>query len=119
MPPAAIAAMVAMMKKLSDKYDVMIPCFGHAADGNIHARIVSQPEWSDEKWDEILPKILDELYRLTAEVGGRISGEHGIGHKRKKYLPYVVSGNYIDMLRAIKRAMDPNNILNPGKIFDL
>lgn len=118
-PPAAIAAMVAMMKKLSDKYDVMIPCFGHAGDGNIHARIVSQPEWSDEKWHEILPKILDELYRLTAEVGGRISGEHGIGHKRKKYLPYVVSGNYIDMLRAIKRAMDPNNILNPGKIFDL
>jgi glycolate oxidase len=107
------------MKKLSAKYDVMIPCFGHAADGNIHARIVSQPEWSDEKWHEILPKILDELYQLTAEVGGRISGEHGIGHKRKKYLPRVVSENYINMLRAIKKAMDPNNILNPGKIFDL
>jgi glycolate oxidase len=118
-PPAAIGTMVAMMKKLSDKYDVMIPCFGHAGDGNIHARIVSQPEWSDKKWHEILPKILDELYRLTAEVGGRISGEHGIGHKRKKYLPCVVSENYIDMLRAIKKAMDPNNILNPGKIFDL
>ncbi len=118
-PPAAIGTMIAMMKKLSDKYDVMIPCFGHAADGNIHARIVSQPEWSDEKWHETLPRILDELYRLTAEVEGRISGEHGIGHKRKKYLPCVVSENYIDMLRAIKKAMDPNNILNPGKIFDL
>lgn len=118
-PPAAIGTMIAMMKKLSDKYEVMIPCFGHAADGNIHARIVSQPEWSDKKWHEILPKILDELYRMTAEVGGRISGEHGIGHKRKKYLPRVVSENYIDMLRAIKKAMDPNNILNPGKIFDL
>ena len=118
-PPAAIAAMVAKLEELSDKYDVMIPCFGHAGDGNLHARIVSQPEWSDEKWYEILPKILDELYRLTAEVGGRISGEHGIGHKRKNYLPYVVSGNYIDILRAIKRALDPNNILNPGKIFDL
>jgi glycolate oxidase len=59
------------------------------------------------------------LYRLTAEVGGRISGEHGIGHKRKKYLSYVVSENYIDMMRAIKKAMDPNDILNPGKIFDL
>jgi glycolate oxidase len=119
MPPATICAMIAKMKNLSAEYDVMIPCFGHAADGNIHARIVSQPEWSDEKWHETLPKILDELYRLTAEVGGRISGEHGIGHKRKKYLPRVVSENYIDMLRAVKKAMDPNNILNPGKIFDL
>jgi glycolate oxidase len=118
-PPAAIAAMVAKLEELSDKYGVMIPCFGHAGDGNIHARIVSQPQWSDEEWSEILPKILDELYRLTAKVGGRISGEHGIGHKRKKYLPYVVSENYIDMLRAIKKAMDPNDILNPGKIFDL
>jgi glycolate oxidase len=118
-PPASIGTMVAMMKKLSDKYDVMIPCFGHAGDGNIHARIVSQPEWSDEKWRETLPKILDELYRLTAKIGGRISGEHGIGHKRKKYLPRVVAEDYIDMLRAIKKAMDPNNILNPGKIFDL
>jgi glycolate oxidase len=118
-PPASISKMVAKLKELSDKYEVMIPCFGHAGDGNLHSRIVSQPEWSDEKWRETLPKILDELYRLTAEVGGRISGEHGIGHKRKKYLPCVVSENYIDMLRAIKKAMDPNNILNPGKIFDL
>jgi len=118
-PPAEIASMVAKLQELSDKYDVMIPCFGHAGDGNLHARIVSQPEWSDEKWRKTLPKILNELYRLTAEVGGRISGEHGIGHKRKNYLPYVVSENYIDMLRTIKRAMDPNNILNPGKIFDL
>ena len=118
-PPAAIPAMAAKLRELSDKYDVMIPCFGHAGDGNLHARIVSQPQWSDEKWHKVLRRILDELYRLTNEVGGRISGEHGIGHKRKNYLQYVVSENYIDMLRTIKRAMDPNNILNPGKIFDL
>lgn len=118
-PPAAIAAMVTKLEELSDKYDVMIPCFGHAGDGNIHARIVSQPQWSDKKWYGVLPKILDELYQLTAEVGGRISGEHGIGHKRKNYLSYVVSENYIDIMRAIKEAMDPNGILNPGKIFDL
>jgi glycolate oxidase len=118
-PPAAIPAVAAKLQELSDKYDVMIPCFGHAGDGNLHSRIVSQSGWSDEKWHKALRRILDELYRLTAEVGGRISGEHGIGHKRKNYLPYVVSENYIDMLRTIKRAMDPNNILNPGKIFDL
>lgn len=118
-PPASIAVMVAKLEELSDKYDVMIPCFGHAGDGNLHARIVSQPTWSDEKWRKTLPKIFNELYQLTADVGGRISGEHGIGYKRKNYLPYVVSENYIDMLRAIKRALDPNHVLNPGKIFNL
>jgi len=118
-PPAAIPAMVAKLQELSDKYNVTIPCFGHAGDGNLHARIVPQTKWSNEKWYKILPDILNELYHLTAELGGRISGEHGIGHKRKKYLPQVVSENYINILRAIKKAMDPNNILNPGKIFDL
>ena len=118
-PPAEIPTMVQKLQQLSKEYDVLIPCFGHAGDGNLHARIVSKPEWTDEKWHEVLPNILGELYSLTAQLGGRISGEHGIGHKRKKYLPQVVSENYIDLLRAIKKAMDPNNILNPGKIFDL
>ena len=66
------------------KYGVQIPCFGHAGDGNLHARIISDPQWSDEKWKALLPQILKELYSLTAELGGRISGEHGIGHKRGK-----------------------------------
>lgn len=118
-PPASVGTMVALMGEIAEKFDVMIPAYGHAADGNIHTRIISRPEWSDEKWRQILNGIQSELYQLTAELGGRISGEHGIGHKRKNYLPYVVSENYIDMLRTIKRAMDPNNILNPGKIFDL
>ena len=68
---------------------------------------------------EALPVILEELYKLTASLGGRISGEHGIGHKRKKYMPLFVSAEYLDMLRAIKKAMDPNLVLNPGKIFDV
>lgn len=118
-PPASVGTMVALMGEIAEKFDVMMPAYGHAADGNIHTRIISRAEWSDEKWRQILNGIQKELYQLTAELGGRISGEHGIGHKRKHYLPYVVSENYIEMLRMIKRAMDPNNILNPGKIFDL
>jgi glycolate oxidase len=118
-PPASVGTMVALMGEIAEKFDVMMPAYGHAGDGNIHTRIISRPEWSDEKWRQILNGIQSELYQLTAELGGRISGEHGIGHKRKNYLPYVVSENYIEMLRTIKRAMDPNNILNPGKIFDL
>ena len=67
----------------------------------------------------MLPDILGQLYERAAELGGKISGEHGIGHKRKDYMGYVVSNDYLDMLKAIKRAFDPNNVLNPGKIFDL
>jgi glycolate oxidase len=117
-PPAAMAQMVEKLSELAQRFGVMIPCFGHAGDGNLHARIVSDPQWSDEKWQQVLPEILEDLYKLTSELGGRISGEHGIGHKRKKYMPMFVSREYIEILRGIKKALDPNCILNPGKIFD-
>ncbi len=118
-PIAAIPALVAGLGRLAEKYGVMIPCYGHAGDGNIHTRIMMNPSWSPEQWELKLPEILHELYGLTAELGGKVSGEHGIGHKRKKFMPMFVSPAYIEMMRAVKRAMDPNNILNPGKIFDL
>ena len=54
-----------------------------------------------------------------SQLGGTISGEHGIGHKRKKFMPLVCSEAHIEMMRAVKRALNPNNILNPGKIFDI
>lgn len=118
-PPASIPAIIIKMGELAEKYKVMIPCYGHAGDGNIHARVVSPPEWDDALWKQELPKLLDELYKLVKEFGGRLSGEHGIGHKRKKYMHRVVSESYLEMLRTIKRALDPNCILNPGKIFDM
>lgn len=116
-PPASIPEMVAKFVELSDKYDVIIPCFGHAGDGNLHARIVSAPSWSDDYWEETLPKILEDLYALTKKLGGTISGEHGIGCKRRKYIDRVVSQEYIGLLKSIKAAFDPNYILNPGKVF--
>jgi glycolate oxidase len=118
-PMAAIPQLVAEMERLARKYGVQIPAYGHAGDGNLHTRIVKNPDWSMEQWGETFPKILDELYTLTAKLGGRVSGEHGIGHKRKKYMPMFVSKEYLAMLRGIKRAMDPNHVLNPGKIFDM
>jgi len=64
----------------------------------------------------MLPKLLADIYRVTAKLGGTISGEHGIGHKRRDFLELVMSPVQIDMMRRIKRALDPNLILNPGKI---
>ncbi|NOY75908.1 MAG: FAD-binding protein [Kiritimatiellaeota bacterium] len=117
-PPASIPVMISEFDKICGKFDVTIPCFGHAGDGNLHARIVSNPDWTDEYWHDILPKILVELYALTKKLGGTLSGEHGIGCKRKKYIGHVVSEVYINLMRAVKNAFDPNHILNPGKIFD-
>ncbi len=118
-PPASIPKVVIEFKKLSEKFGVVIPCYGHAGDGNLHSRISPPPEWSDKQWKETLPKVLEELYKVTASLGGRISGEHGIGHKRKKYMRTVVSEEYMNVIKTIKMALDPNYILNPGKIFDL
>jgi len=118
-PTAAIPKMVAGLGELSRKYDCAIPCYGHAGDGNLHATPVMNPKWTLKEWHAKLPRILVDLYKLTRDLGGTISGEHGIGHKRKKYLPLVLSKPAIELMRSIKRALDPGNILNPGKIFDV
>ncbi len=118
-PVASIPLMVDAMQALAREFGVQMPCFGHAGDGNLHARIVKNPAWSKDQWRTTLPMILTKLYHRVAELGGKISGEHGIGHKRKQYLPLCCSPAFIDMMRAIKKALDPNNILNPGKIFDV
>ncbi len=117
-PIAAIPQMVAKLEEFARRYGIMIPCFGHAGDGNLHARIVSNPDWPAEKWQQVLPEILTELYTMTVALGGTISGEHGIGHKRKKYMHLALSPEAIGLMRAIKQAWDPNGVLNPGKMFE-
>lgn len=118
-PMSNIPRLLPHLQSLSEKYDVLIPCFGHAGDGNLHATVIKKPETSLDKWQQDLSLLLGELYGITRELGGTISGEHGIGHKRKKYLPLVLSEPEIEAMKKIKQALDPNNILNPGKIFDL
>lgn len=118
-PPAQIAELLAELQSIIKQYDIMLPCFGHAGDGNIHARIVCPPEWSDEKWEETLPKILEEVYNKTISLGGMLSGEHGIGCKRRKYIDKFISKEHLNLLRTIKKGFDPNNIMNPGKVFNL
>ncbi|MFH1213399.1 MAG: FAD-linked oxidase C-terminal domain-containing protein [Candidatus Neomarinimicrobiota bacterium] len=118
-PLASIPQLLPEIEKIATKYDVLIPCYGHAGDGNLHATAVKKPEMSMEDWEVALPKILTELYDWTVKFGGTISGEHGIGHKRKAYLYQALEPATIELMKRIKKAFDPNNILNPGKIFDL
>ncbi len=116
-PTASIPEFMKSLKKLSQKYKVAIPCYGHAGDGNLHATVVKPENWSMDEWREKLEIILRELYEITAYFNGKISGEHGIGNKRKKYIGINLSSEVINLMKGIKRVFDPNNILNPGKIF--
>jgi len=118
-PIAAIATVMPQIKAVAEKYDIIIPCFGHAGDGNIHTTLVKKPEMSMETWNEIIDSVQKEVYQAAVDAGGTISGEHGIGHKKKKFLSMSLDNGAIEMMRRIKRAFDPNNILNPGKIFDI
>lgn len=115
-PIAAIPALLSELKTIGKKYDTRIPVFGHAGDGNLHATPFKNPKHSQEHWEKMLPNMLSDIYRATYALGGTISGEHGIGHKRKEYLPLVMDSAQLDLMRRIKLAFDPNDILNPGKI---
>ncbi|MCL7455406.1 MAG: FAD-binding protein [Anaerolineae bacterium] len=116
-PLAQIPALVQELERISAQYGVLIPCYGHAGDGNLHATPVKRPEMSMEEWQATLPELLSELYSAVARLGGTISGEHGVGSKRAAYLPLVMDPVLISLQRRIKQAFDPLNILNPGKIF--
>jgi len=118
-PIASIPDIMPELEKISNKYNIQIPCYGHAGDGNLHATLVKNPESSMQEWYEIEKKALREIYQATEELGGTISGEHGIGLKRKPYMKIVTSPVELELMRKIKKAFDPNNIMNPGKIFDL
>ncbi len=116
-PTARIPELIRELERLALKYDVLIPCYGHAGDGNLHATPVKKPETPMETWKDGLPTLLTELYEVVFHLGGTISGEHGIGSKRAAYLPIVMSPELISLQKQIKRLFDPLNILNPGKIF--
>ena len=118
-PIAGIPEALSRLKQIGEKYDVAIPVIGHAGDGNLHAIPLKNPDDSVAHWEEILPALLKDIYIMTANLGGTISGEHGIGYKRRDYMSLVMSEAQLDMMRKIKRALDPNNILNPGKVFSL
>ena len=116
-PLAQIPALMPELERLSQEYGVLIPCYGHAGDGNLHATPIKRPETSLDEWQARLPHLLAEMYGVVARLGGTLSGEHGVGSKRAAYLPLVLDPALIDLQRRIKAVFDPHNILNPGKIF--
>ncbi len=116
-PLAFIPVLVTEVERVAKKYNLLIPCYGHAGDGNIHATLIKPHEMSLEEWYQAEDSALRELYQFVTRVGGSISGEHGIGLKRREYLGQVMDKRVISLSKQIKQVFDPNQVLNPGKIF--
>ena len=116
-PVGSIVALMPKIAALSEKYGLQLPTYGHAGDGNLHTTLVKPPEWSREQWLQAESELLSELYAEVRSLGGKLSGEHGIGSKRRSYLEETVGETELQLMRRIKEAFDPNGIMNPGKII--
>ena len=116
MPRAELANLLKGVKEIGNRYGFKSVCYGHAGDGNLHVNII-KGEMSDDDWNNKLTLGIREIFELTKKLGGTISGEHGIGLVQKQYMDIVLSEKNIEIQKGIKKLFDPNQILNPGKIF--
>jgi glycolate oxidase len=114
-PRSRLPELIAFLEQLSQKYQLPIPAFGHAGDGNIHVNIMLDK--SVPKEVENATAAVKDLFRKVIEMGGTISGEHGIGITKAPYMEMEISGPALELMSRLKKAFDPNGILNPGKIF--
>ena len=104
---------------LSTHYATFETCwFGHIGDGNLHLNILKPEELSDDEFYALCKKINPAIFDLVRKYEGAISAEHGVGLTKKPFLNYSRTDMEIDYMRALKAVFDPNNIMNPGKIFD-
>lgn len=117
-PRAELPTLLKGVKEIGRKYGFHSVCYGHAGDGNLHVNII-RGDLDDEQWNGSLKEGIREIFELTKRLGGTISGEHGIGLVQKEYMNIVFDETQLRLMREIKKIFDPNNILNPGKIFDL
>jgi len=115
-PRAALPQLINGIKEIGARYGFESVCYGHAGDGNLHINII-KAGMSDEDWKNKLKDGISELFQLTANLGGTISGEHGIGLVQKEFMSIKYSEIHLNLMRNIKKVFDPNSILNPGKIF--
>jgi glycolate oxidase len=117
-PRSHIPILIKKINETSERYRMKAMSFGHAGDGNVHV-LIFKGNLHDEEWETGIDHAQKDLYKETVGLGGKITAEHGIGLLRKPFLSMNLDPYQIDLLKRLKRAFDPKNILNPGKIFDL
>jgi len=114
-PISKIPMMVEITREIQKSSGLTVVSFGHAGDGNIHCNIMYDK--NDEDQTKRAEKAVDDLFKATLELGGTITGEHGVGITKMKYLSMEIGSHELEIMRRIKKVFDPENILNPGKIF--
>jgi len=114
-PRSKVPDMLAFIEQVRDKYNLEIGTFGHAGDGNLHPTCLTDER--DEEEMHRVEQAFDEIFKKALELGGTVTGEHGIGCIKSKYLPMMVGETGIQVMRRVKQIFDPTGVLNPGKIF--
>ncbi|MED0659636.1 FAD-binding oxidoreductase [Bacillus smithii] len=114
-PRSKIPQMCAKLQEIRDKYKVHLVVFGHAGDGNLHPNIICDK--NDQEEMRRVEQAVAEIFTAAIELGGTLSGEHGIGTMKSSFMEMELGPIGLEMMKRIKKAWDPNNILNPGKIF--
>ena len=114
-PVKRLPEIIRKIVELADKYQLKIGVLAHAGDGNLHPLIMT--DLRDKEEMARVDKALEEMYKATIAMGGTLSGEHGIGIAKDRFMAMEFSQSAIDLMRGIKRAFDPNNILNPGSFL--
>lgn len=117
-PVDKIAECIEHLNEVSKKYSFKLLCLAHAGDGNLHFQIL-KCDLSEEEWEKQLSEFHAEAYAYVYSLGGRLSGEHGIGAKKLPAMEKYTDPVEMKMMRAIKSALDPKGILNPGKVFNV
>ncbi|WP_290368967.1 FAD-linked oxidase C-terminal domain-containing protein, partial [Peribacillus frigoritolerans] len=114
-PRSQIPAMMERLNNIREKYGLNLVVFGHAGDGNLHPNIITDKRNITEM--KKVELAVSEIFEAAIELGGTLSGEHGIGTLKSPYMEMELGITGVNMMKKIKEAWDPNNILNPGKIF--
>ncbi|MFH5837055.1 FAD-binding oxidoreductase [Proteiniclasticum sp. C24MP] len=114
-PRDKVAEFINYTHQLQHEFDVRIRSFGHAGDGNLHVYVLKD-EMNEEEWKKKLGEVFECMYRRARELDGVVSGEHGIGFAKRPYMFEQYDETYMSLLKNIKLAFDPKNLLNPGKV---
>jgi glycolate oxidase len=115
-PRYMLPELLSGIKRIGAKHGFKSVCYGHAGDGNLHVNII-KGDMTDDNWETQVPIGIREIFELTVSLRGTLSGEHGIGFVQKNYMDIAFSKTHLELMERIKHIFDPNNILNPGKIF--
>lgn len=116
-PRDKIPEYIEKANQIEEKQGVLLVPVGHAGDGNLHYNILKPEEMPQSMWPETLEATISELIKLSHEMGGTASGEHGLGYTKRQYLEREVGPKQVELMKGIKRVFDPNGILNPDKVW--